>query len=644
MGKTFEMSSGGAMSFRLPWLCLAVLLLRLQARGDLHDWIWPDAGVVPEAVFKALPSAAHTNGYAGSAACRACHESEHASWHKSYHRTMTQPALTNTVLGNFDGSVVESGGLQYRVFKEGDVFMAEMPDPDLMMYVVQGGKKAPPGGIPNVRRPVVMTTGSHHYQTYWVSSERLPGILQTLPLVYLRSERRWIPREDAFLRGPSDTNRFVIQWNHHCIRCHSTAGNPGLEETSGRLQTRVAELGISCEACHGPGEKHAAKWKDRPRQTLAQSVAEADSTIVNPSLLDHRRSSEVCGQCHGAYIMKPEFAMAFAREGAPYRPGDELFKTRYELKHPRVDPTPSRVADYRNNRSFFREQWWDDGTVLAGGREFTALSASKCYTKGTVSCVTCHTMHKGEPDDQLKAGADTPSTCVKCHTASKYTTELEKHTHHKVGAEGSNCLNCHMPYNTYALFKGIRSHQIESPDNTRISRFGTPNACNLCHLDKTLAWTRDNLFVWYGQKRHALKNEQETTSAALLWLLKGDAAQRVVTAWNAGWAPALQASGTNWIAPFQAQLLADSYGAVRHVAGERLRVLPGFEKFEYDFMAPDAARRQRVTNALERWIATVAKPQRTGEAVLIDNAGKLQETRIADLIRDRDNRSITIQE
>ncbi len=43
-----------------------------------------------------------------------------------------------------------------------------------------------------------------------------------------------------------------------------------------------------------------------------------------------------------------------------------------------------------------------------------------------------------------------------------------------------------------------------------------------------------------------MSDEQKTVSASLLWLLKGNAVQRVLAAWSFGWEPARQASGDNW--------------------------------------------------------------------------------------------------
>lgn len=43
--------------------------------------------------------------------------------------------------------------------------------------------------------------------------------------------------------------------------------------------------------------------------------------------------------------------------------------------------------------------------------------------------------------------------------------------------------------------------------------------------------------------------EQRSIAASLLWILKGDAAQRAVTAWHFGWQPATDVSGGGWYVP-----------------------------------------------------------------------------------------------
>ncbi|MGI9427054.1 MAG: cytochrome c3 family protein [Bythopirellula sp.] len=430
-----------------------------------------------------LPHLERDDEYVSSKRCQACHPAEHSSWHRTYHRTMTQVALPENVAGDFDGTTIMSDGLKYRVFREGDQFWAEMPDPEIMMYVVQGqtmgfSKKIGPlnylvkkskdkkpeeldlRDIPLKRRQVVMTTGSHHYQTYWVDgADKFGRLQQTLPLVYLLKDQRWIPREAAFMR-PAGGDHFITQWNNHCIKCHSTGGVPGLIAETNQFETRVGELGIACEACHGPGEEHIQANRDPLRRFQYYLSGQSDPTIVNPSKLDHEASSQVCGQCHGVFVQRGEYGMKYAFEGIAYRPGQDLFDTRYYIQHPRNDPNPERQQELTKNPEFFRERWWDDGTILAGGREFTAMSVSGCYLRGEISCLSCHSMHGSPPEDQLMPGMDSTAACVQCHDQPKYTSEIQSHTFHPPESTGSNCLNCHMPRTSYALFDAIRNHQI----------------------------------------------------------------------------------------------------------------------------------------------------------------------------------------
>jgi len=561
---------------------------------------------------------------------------------------MTQVAQPDTVLGSFDGSVIHSDRLAYQVIRQNNEFWAEMPDPDVLMYIVQGGKKLSLDQVPRRKQRVVLTTGSHHYQTYWVNSPRYPGLLQTLPLVYLLQDQRWVPREQAFMRGHNDTERFITQWNHHCIRCHSTGGNPGLNPQTGMLETKVAEYGIACESCHGPGAAHL-DFRRRPSPTSPTADPPTPDPIVNPQHLDHRRSSQVCGQCHGVYVMRDEFAMDYAYSGPLYHPGDDLHRTRYYIQYPSPQDPPERHADLRGNPRFFQERWWSDGQILAGGREYTALAASPCYTRGQVSCLSCHSMHRSDPSDQLKPVQHENTRCTQCHHEDRFTDNLSNHTFHRPNSTGSECLNCHMPHTTYALLKGIRSHQISSPNLRGSVSDGSPNACNLCHLDQTLAWTQEHLKARYDIPPLLLTDDQTHRSAALLWLLKGHAAQRVIAAWHFGWAPAQETSGNQWLAPFLAPLLQDPYGVVRYVAARSLRSLPDFTDFDYDFLAPEESLRASARAARQRWKPLPASSTNSAapndlQRLLINERGEVTEADLLRLLSQRDDRPVTIKE
>ena len=63
------------------------------------------------------------------------------------------------------------------------------------------------------------------------------------------------------------------------------------------------------------------------------------------------------------------------------------------------------------------------------------------------------------------------------------------------------------------------------------------------------------------------------------------------------------------MAPYLAQLLDDPYQAVRLIAYRSLRSLPGYETFEYDFLAPAPERAAARLRALEIWRGAPDRPR-----------------------------------
>src|SRR5262249_13931342 len=153
-----------------------------------------------------------------------------------------------------------------------------------------------------------------------------------------------------------------------------------------------------------------------------------------------------------------------------------------------------------------QDSFWADGMIRVSGREYNGLLDSPCFKDARdeqrmMSCSSCHTMHKTPEDPRsIEAWADTHQiskgmsgneACLQCHETLR--TTLTSHTKHQADSAGSSCYNCHMPYTSYGLLRALRSHQISSPTVAVTVRSGRPNACNLCHLDKTLAWTAQYL-------------------------------------------------------------------------------------------------------------------------------------------------------
>ncbi|MCP4171031.1 MAG: hypothetical protein GY758_09705 [Fuerstiella sp.] len=199
-----------------------------------------------------------------------------------------------------------------------------------------------------------------------------------------------------------------------------------------------------------------------------------------------------------------------------------------------------------------------------------------------------------------------------------------------------------MPHVSYALFKAIRNHRVDIP--VVMPSAGRPNACNLCHLDQTLSWAAGALTNWYGQPPVPLNEVEKTTAASLLWLIQGDAMQRVLTAWSMSWKPAMRASGSEWQAPFLARTLSDPYSAVRFVAWRSLKHMPEYGNFAFDFLDLEGLE-ESVGRALGTWKSGVRSLDTDrASRLLLHSDGRVNEEKAAAILKDRDDRLIEIFE
>ncbi len=605
------------------------------AAGLPGVWIWQEhlEKTLKSQAALTIPHVGRPDEYAGSASCRACHPDQYSSWHRSFHRTMTQVASPESVRGNFNGVDLKLDGEVYRLQRRGEEFWIEMVDPDWKMQHEASGQGdlsgrlavSEIGGLsgPRVQCRVSMVTGSHHMQAYWVDNGH--GNQQfSLPFTYLFEQERWVPRRCVFIKDPAVLSWKQV-WNVGCIDCHSTAGQPWEQEDAVSFDTRVAELGIACEACHGPAGGHVRKNSNPLRRYAMHFQKKGDPTIVNPSRLSSKRSSEVCGRCHSVHAPRDEKDWLLHGESA--HPGDVL-ESKLNIIRQRDWELRPRTC-------------WSDGMIRVSGREYNGLILSPCFLKGEMSCESCHSMHESSPTNQLAKGMEGNGACLQCHQS--LAKNVSEHTHHAAGSTGSLCYNCHMPYTSYGLLKAVRSHQINNPSVKATLETGRPNACNLCHLDKTLDWTSQKLLAWYKTPAQDLSNADKSVAASVLWALKGDAGQRALIAWHMGWQPAREASQSGWLAPYLATLLEDPYPAVRYIAGRSLKRLPGFETFSYDSVTParDDLRRSR-ERAMEIW-ERAAKPEGNPSLLLQPN-GALKQDAVEALLKSRNNRTVELSE
>lgn len=565
-----------ALAVSLPIACALGMAALLLGRED--------APLAP-------PKEAPRPAYLGSAGCEMCHPTEYASWHRSFHRTMTRRP-SGLVWDGASGprlpATLDDRHFSFRLSREGVRIVANGPDLHVLAQLLyhakseakRAGAERPTDAaiaraveqVPEVERAIALVTGSHHYLAFWLAGGAERELLQ-LPFVYHLKERKWTPRSQAFLEPPNAPPH-IATWNSNCIQCHAVAGEPQETEWHDergalhvRYRSRVAELGIACEACHGPGRAHADHYRNPvrrgaartatrtpvPRGVTPSEVARGRAELTSPARMDAASSSAICGQCHAYFV--PTDETAFWETGyARTVPGEPLDRTRQLLNL--ATPLGEAPLISRELGSIF----WPDGTIRVGGREYNGLVESACYAQGQgerqLGCGSCHSMHDSDPSDQLarEVALDPDAPCRTCHSTK------EEHSGHAPGSVGASCVNCHMPKTAYALQKSIRSHRIQIPDP---SRRDVPSACSLCHVDRPLSWLMPGVAL-----------ESDPVGIGVRAALSGNAAERAIYA--AALASSETQSTTNQpvVRSLLQTLARDPYHVVRHIAERALASLP----------------------------------------------------------------------
>jgi tetratricopeptide repeat protein/cytochrome c554/c'-like protein len=284
------------------------------------------------AIATALPLAGQ---YAGSEACRACHADKFASQSKSGHARALAVAKPN----------------------------------------------APIPGIPAPESSAQWAFGAGEKATTWVSQTGEDTIVEH-GLSYYASTKAL-----AVTPGHSNSNDLVYRTFDpvgtalRCFRCHST----GPVKLAAAYRVEPSELGVRCEACHGPGAAHANSG--------------GRGAIQNPKRMKAAEINALCGACH---------------RQASKLDDDTDWSNAWNVRH-----QPSylhRAACYRNS----------------GGK---------------LSCVTCHDPH--EPLKKTAASYDArcaachakvahktaveSRSCVSCHMPQVSTSATLRFTNHWIG-------------------------------------------------------------------------------------------------------------------------------------------------------------------------------------------------------------------
>ncbi len=390
--------------------------------------------------------------YVADADCAGCHRTEFDAWTGSHHDLAMQVAAPGTVLGDFDDAVFTHHGVTSRFFRRGDRFFVNTEGPD--------------GTLADFE--LTHTLGVEPLQQYLAPFPG--GRLQSLTIAWDTARNRWFHLYPDERIEPDDplhwTGRYQT-WNLQCAACHSTDLRKGYDVGSDTYDTTWAEIDVGCQACHGPGERHAA---------LARGAGDGDAAppgdwgLVAPfSAADPARELDACAPCHS----RREELTPVAAHGGPLLD----------------DFLPARLAE---------GLYHPDGQILDEVYVYGSFVQSRMHAAG-VRCTDCHDPHR------LTLRADGNAVCTQCHrerpvdrfpslAPGRYDTPA--HHHHEAGSAGARCVSCHMPDRTYMVVDPRRDHGFRVPRPDLSAALGTPNACTGCHADRDDAWAAATVAGW----------------------------------------------------------------------------------------------------------------------------------------------------
>ena len=396
-----------------------------------------------------------SNRYTGSQSCQSCHQSAYDTWRKTLHVQMTKPIAEARVEGNF------SSGARFES-PYGRTYTMERRDGRYFISIARRNQ-------PAERFEVNYTLGARRFQGYL---SKLPdGRIYVLPLFWHNETKRWVDWKEI-TPIPDDPDHDLRQiWNVTCVNCHATNLVKNFNPATRSYATTWTEMGVGCEACHGPGAAHIAvttDWQKNPATRPAQPTA-AQLRIFAASQATPREMFDACGYCHGN-----KNNMFFG-----FKPGDRYED--YALPFLISQPIPENDP---------QGDFWPDGRPSRFNRP-QALTLTGCFQRGQATCTSCHRMHGTANDHALKVPIEAAGggltrqsdrLCTQCHEVAT------SHSHHAADSQGSRCIACHMSDVNWRLITRRRDHTFQPPVPEMTVRFGVPNACTTCHEDRSPEW------------------------------------------------------------------------------------------------------------------------------------------------------------
>ncbi|WP_269520662.1 multiheme c-type cytochrome [Alteromonas sp. BMJM2] len=399
------------------------------------------------------------NAFAGEPEqCGSCHQEQLSDWLKSDHSKAMDVATEATVKGNFDNLVFEHFNQKATFFKrDGKYFIKFEENEHTTDYEVS------------------YVFGHFPLQEYLIKTDS--GKMQVFPFAWDSREKsiggqRWYPiypDEEISQQDRLHWLQPLQNWNGMCADCHSSGLQRNYDSERDSFKTVWNEVNVSCQSCHGKlsnghykksKTSHSALTKDEQKNIGNWLLGENDDIASWTGPERDNRFMDTCFACHSLRT--------------PLTDG--------------IDPSEPFLSQFKP-ALLSTPQYHVDGQIRDEVYVYGSFLQSKMFEAG-VNCNDCHNPHTA------KVKVEGNGLCLQCHKSS--TFDDVKHHRHEPDTAGSQCVNCHMPTNTYMGVDERRDHSFHIPTPSLSEKFDTPNACNGCHEDKSAKWAKDSLIDWHG--------------------------------------------------------------------------------------------------------------------------------------------------
>jgi len=465
--------------------------------------------------------------YNGSADCGICHIDAHSAWQDTLHPKKLQLPSTKTILGDWEmDPILDLGGgvmVTVDLSRDGQDFMVDLDGTGTSVFKVEYVLGA---GAWDQR--YLTTIGQSRY---------------VLPIQWNVATEEWVGYEVSEWYDDEGTPKTVakeMSWDLRCAGCHVTGFEIDYDEGTGEWVASFEEIGIGCEACHGPGSLHINPPEGRSRTEFIWSTVD----------------SQVCGACHnrGASVGKVGGVSAgypLDVSGNPYMPGDDLgdlfdsqrilypdgetsavHRQQYPdyVEHPHADSLNTIIQSDRGQETCLKCHSTD--YRLAEDEDKPSLDS----VEFNIECVACHGPHGTKNQHDLRVPRE--QVCSQCHkTFDSPPGETVHHPQTEMvgglipisGLGGSPwmggeavCEDCHMPLiATSGVGNDIASHSFYFVSPAKSLANGMPNSCNLeCHGPATPGATLTDLEAlqhieaWRDETESLLPSAEASVEAA----------------------------------------------------------------------------------------------------------------------------------